>query len=82
MRRVALGDEYRFASTFRNEGVLAVAFALEGSGHLYTVVVQLVFVLVHFCDVVVHQQFGQDVHTQHFQRMCGEVKLLKDIFQG
>ena len=58
----------------RYKGILAVALALEGSGHFHSVVVQLVFVLVHFCDVVVHRQFGQDVHAQHLQRMCGEVE--------
>ncbi len=82
MCRVAFGDEYRVASAFGDEGVLAVALALEGSGHLYAVGVQLIFVFVHFCDVVVHRQFGQDVHAQHLQRMCGEMKLFKDVFQG
>ena len=82
MCRVAFGHEYRFASTFRYKGILAVALALEGSGHFHAVVVQLVFVLVHFCDVVIHRQFGQDVHAQHLQRMCGEVELFKDVFQG
>ena len=54
MCRVAFGYEYRFTSIFGDEGVLAIAFALEGSGHFHTVVVQLVLVFVHFCDIVVH----------------------------
>ena len=45
-------------------------------------IVQLVFMLVHFGDVIVIRQLGQDIHTQHFQRMRGEVQLFKNVFQG
>ena len=45
-------------------------------------IIQLVFMLVHFGDIIVIRQFGQDIHTQHFQRMCGEVQLFENVFQG
>ena len=37
---------------------------------------------VHLGDVIVIRQLGQDIHTQHFQRMRGEVQLFKNVFQG
>ena len=55
----------------KQDEVLSLKYIFE---QLHAVVVQLVFVLVHFCDVVVHRQFGQDVHAQHLQRMFGEVE--------
>ena len=61
--RVAFGDEYRVAAAFGDEGVLSVALALEGAGHFYAVVVELVFIFIYFRDVVVHREFGQDVHA-------------------
>ena len=55
---------------------------MESAGHLHTMIVQFVFMLVHFGDVIVIRQFGQYIHTQHFQRVCSEMQLFENVFQG
>jgi len=80
--RVAFGNEDGVASAVGDEGVLAVALALEDTRHLHTVEVEFVFVLFRFVDVVVVLQFVEHVHAEHFQRMGGQVKLVEDVLQG
>ena len=79
---VSFGDEYRVASSFGDEGILSVAFALEGSCHFYAVVVEFEFAFVHFGDVVVQQHVVQDVLAKHFQWMRGQTQLFEYVFQG
>ena len=81
MCRVAFGNEDGVAPAIGNEGVLAVAFALEDTGHLYAVGVEAVFVLVGLGDVVIVFHLGQDVHAEHLEWMGGEPELLEDVFQ-
>ena len=81
MGRVAFGDEDGVAAAVGDEGVLAVALALEDTRHLHAVDIELVFVLFGFVDVVVVLQLVKDVHTKHFQRMGGQVQLFEDVFQ-
>ena len=80
--RVAFGNEDGVASAVGDEGVLAVALALEDTCHLHTVEVEFVFVLFRFVDVVIVLQLVEHVHAEHFQRMGSQVKLVEDVFQG
>ena len=66
MGGVTLCYEYRISASFGDEGVLSIAFALEGSGHLYAVIVKLIFVFIYFGYVVISQEIGQDIHAKHF----------------
>ena len=80
MSGIALGNEDRFATVFRQERVLSVALALELTGQDNAMVVQLEVSVFHYLNEVVFCHFIQDVHAEHLQRMGGKVQTAKYLF--
>lgn len=53
MCRITFGYKYRFASSFRNEGILTIAFPLESACHLRSMIVETELSFLYFRNIIV-----------------------------
>ena len=66
MAGVTFGYENRFASVFRYECILTIAFSLEFSSQDDAVVIQLEVSVFHYLNEVVFRHLVKNVHAKHF----------------